>query len=159
MTEKLLFQFENKNEELLSIWHCEKIAESTAFSKFQTMFLETIDAGFATSAHWDMIKSKLDTIEVVYTTTPAGEVIIAVAFEHYRQLNEGCVTFVFVDPAHRTHAFERYRLLTFKFCKKILKSRGVLQITSWINVDNVKSLKIAERRGWTREAIKMVMKL
>ena len=159
MTEQLLFQFENKNGELLSIWHCEKIAQSKAFSKFQKIYLETIDSGFATLTHLNFVTSKLDTIEIVYTTMPDGEVIAGIAFEHYRQLNEACVTFSFADPAYRTHAFEKYRLLMHKFFKKILKSRGVLQVTAWINVDNIKSIKIAERRGWTQESIKMVKKL
>ena len=119
MTEKLLFQFENSKGELLSIWYCEKIAESTAFSKFQKLYLEIIDSGFAGSIHWDVITSKLDRIETVYTTMPDGETIQLIAFEHNRQLNEGFITFAGMDPAHRKHAFEKSRLLQFRFFKNI----------------------------------------
>ena len=159
MTEKLLFQIENSKGELMSIWHCEKIAESTAFSKFQKMYLEIIDSGFARSVHWDTITSKLDRIEVVYTTKPDGETIQIIAFEHNRQLNEGFITFAGMDPAHRTHAFEKFRLLQFRFFKNILKSRGVSRVVAWVNIDNVKAIKLNERRGWVQETIQMVKKI
>ena len=159
MTEKLLFQFENSKGELLSIWYCEKIAQSTAFSKFQKLYLEIIDSGFAGSIHWDVITSKLDRIETVYTTMPDGETIQLIAFEHNRQLNEGFITFAGMDPAHRKHAFEKSRLLQFRFFKNILKSRGVSRVVAWVNIDNVKAIKLNERRGFVQETIQMVKKI
>ena len=157
-TDTLIHQYTDDTGNTIDIRYSLKIADSQAFPEFNRAYAELITNKVSSTTFLNAVMHRIDSIEVIYAVQN-NEIVVVTAFEHNTAFNEVYIILTSVPVKHRNSFFSKARLLQDKILKEISTSRGVTQMAGWININNTKSLKVFEKRGFVPESIKVIRKL
>ena len=157
-TDTLINQYVDDAGDSISVWYNQKISDSLAFSDFKKAYAGLILNKFSSTTFLNAVMHRIDGIEVIYTVQN-NEIVVVTAFEHNKEFNEVYIILSYVPPKHRNSFFTKARHLQDTTLKEISIDRGVTQMAGWVNVNNTKTLKVFERRGFVPECVKVVRQL
>lgn len=152
LIEKNLGEVVDAAGKTLSVWSCDQIGGTRAFSLFLKTYSEMVEKGFSTPyVGWD--QSNGNKINIVYLyDNESNKVAGGIAFEYRVVAKEGWSILSFTDTAYRGQGINQ---LAYQYFEKILLSMGGNKIGSYVHVTNQSQLRSSEKSGMRPEYYRM----
>lgn len=152
LIEKNLGEVVDAAGKTLSVWSCDQIGGTRAFSLFLKTYSELSQEGFAGPyAGWD--QSNGNKVSVVYLyDSEARQVAGGIAFEYRPVVKEGWIILSFTDTIYRGR---RINQLAHQYFEEVVRARGGNKIGSHVHVTNQSRLRSALRAGMRPEYYRM----